>query len=116
MHSGQSADTIFCGRGRLAAMQALERHLRESNERLFDDDDDAGELEEEFPLGDGTADGEALVSCPYCGEAVEITLDPGGGAHQDYVEDCEICCQPWRVSVRYGRDGDAQVEVTALGE
>jgi len=56
------------------------------------------------------------VSCPYCGEAVEIALDPGGGTHQDYVEDCEVCCQPWRVSVQYGLDGEADVEVTALGE
>lgn len=88
--------------------------MRESDEPLYDDD--SGELEEEFPLGDGTADGEATVICPYCGEAVEITLDPGGGSQQDYVEDCEICCQPWRVSVRYDRVGGAEVDVTALGE
>lgn len=80
------------------------------------DDGDAGELDEEFPLGDGTADGEATVSCPYCGEAVEITLDPGGGAHQDYVEDCEVCCQPWRVSVQYDLDGEAHVDVSVLGD
>ncbi len=87
----------------------------DENEELYDDGD-SEELDEEFPLGDGTADAEATVSCPYCGEAVEITLDPGGGTHQDYVEDCEVCCQPWRVSVQYGLDGEAQVEVTALGE
>lgn len=89
--------------------------INDENEELYDDGD-AGELDEEFPLGDGIADGEATVSCPYCGEAVEITLDPGGGTHQDYVEDCEVCCQPWRVSVQYGLDGEAQVDVTALGE
>jgi hypothetical protein len=88
--------------------------MLESDESPYDDGSD--DLDEEFPLGDGTADGEATVSCPYCGEAVEITLDPGGGAQQDYVEDCEICCQPWRVFVRYDRDGGAEVEVTALGE
>jgi hypothetical protein len=88
--------------------------MRESSESPYDDDSD--DLDEEFPLGDGTADGEATVSCPYCGEAVEITLDPGGGSQQDYVEDCEICCQPWRVFVRYDRAGAAEVEVTALGE
>jgi hypothetical protein len=90
--------------------------MREGNGRLYDEDDEFGELDEEFPLGDGTADGSATVSCPYCGEAVEIILDPGGGAEQDYVEDCEICCQPWRVSVRYGRDGEADVQVEALEE
>jgi hypothetical protein len=48
----------------------------DNGESLFDDDD-SGEIDEEFPLGDGIADIEATVSCPYCGEAVEIALDPG---------------------------------------
>jgi len=54
---------------------------------------------------------EADVTCPYCGETVTIRLDPAGGAVQEYVEDCEICCQPWRVLVRYGRTGAATVHV-----
>ena len=93
------------------------------SEHLFDDipDPDAeidpdleAELDEDFPLGDGTAETEAVVVCPYCGEENEIALDPGGGAAQDYVEDCQVCCQPWRVSVEYGEDGGAAVFVTAL--
>jgi len=47
---------------------------------------------------------------------VEITLDPGSGTAQEYVEDCEICCQPWRVEVTYDTDGIAEVAVTALDE
>jgi Cysteine-rich CPXCG len=74
------------------------------------------DLDDEFPLGDGTAETGATVSCPYCGAPVEVKLDPGGGAMQEYVEDCEVCCQPWRVSVRYGPDGRADVSVTALEE
>ena len=89
--------------------------INDENEELYGEDG-SGELDEEFPLGDGTADGEATVNCPYCGEAVEITLDPGGGTHQDYVEDCEVCCQPWRVEVLYQTDGVADVTVTALDE
>jgi hypothetical protein len=72
------------------------------------------ELDDEFPLGDGTADLDATVECPHCGESIEITLDPGSGTEQDYVEDCEVCCQPWQVSVRYHNDGHAEVSVTAL--
>src|SRR5688572_9593073 len=34
-------------------------------------------LDEDFPLGDGTADVEAVVTCPYCGEPGMLTLDPG---------------------------------------
>jgi hypothetical protein len=80
-----------------------EYHIRES-------------LDEEFPLGDGTADTGTEVECPYCGAAVEITLDPGSGASQDYVEDCEVCCQPWQVSVRYDDEGHAEVSVSPLSE
>jgi len=73
-------------------------------------------LDDEFPLGDGTAETGSTVWCPYCGALVEIRLDPGGGAQQQYVEDCEVCCQPWQVRVSYGVDGEAAVEVTALDE
>jgi len=77
----------------------------------MDDHDD--DLDEEFPLGDGTAETEATVTCPYCGEVNEIGLDPGGGAHQEYVEDCQVCCRPWQVRVEYLPDGSATVELEA---
>jgi len=42
------------------------------------------------------------VQCPYCGERVEITIEPDvWGA---MVQDCEVCCNPWLV--RISRDGD----------
>ena len=63
-----------------------------------------------------SADTGAVVLCPYCAQAVQLTLDPGGGASQDYVEDCEVCCQPWRVRVRYDADGAADVQVIALDD
>jgi hypothetical protein len=75
----------------------------------FRDDD----LDEEFPLGDGTAETGATVSCPYCGEINEIALDPGSGTEQEYVEDCQVCCRPWRVTVRYLLGGTAEVSLQA---
>jgi len=83
---------------------------------LFRGDDDDVWLDEEFPLGDGTADTETTVQCPYCMEAVEIALDPGSGGAQSYVEDCQVCCQPWHVHVRYLEDGRADVSLTPLDE
>jgi hypothetical protein len=77
--------------------------------------DDEFDLDADFPLGDGTADIGATVQCPYCGEAIEITLDPGSGGSQEYVEDCAVCCNPWRVSVTY-HDGEADVSVVPLDE
>ena len=38
-------------------------------------------------------------TCPYCGEPVELTVDPDGGGHQVFVEDCPVCCRPWQVEV-----------------
>lgn len=37
------------------------------------------------------------LSCPYCGEPVELVIDPAGGASQSYIEDCPVCCRPWQV-------------------
>jgi hypothetical protein len=68
-------------------------------------------LDEEFPLGDGTAETGATVCCPYCGELNEIALDPGSGSEQEYVEDCQVCCRAWQVTVRYLPDGSAEVSV-----
>jgi hypothetical protein len=72
----------------------------------FDDD--------EFPLGDGTADTEIAVQCPYCAETCSIALDPGSGNSQEYVEDCPVCCQPWTVRVTYDATGTASVFLDAI--
>jgi hypothetical protein len=74
-----------------------------------------GSLDEEFPLGDGTAETHARVHCPCCGEINEISLDPGSGSRQEYVEDCQVCCRPWQVSVTYLPDGSAEVLVEDQG-
>lgn len=63
--------------------------------------------EEELP------DSSRHVSCPYCGETVELLLDSGSGETQEYIEDCEVCCQPWQVRVRYD-DGWAEVHLEVL--
>ena len=73
------------------------------------DDDIAEELSEEL----GPA---AWVSCPYCGQAVELLVDAGGGPNQEYVEDCEVCCQPWAVRVTFERQGQPAVSVTTLDD
>ena len=85
----------------------------EDEEREDGADDD---LEDEFPLGDGTVVTEADVTCPYCFESMSITLDPGSGSHQQYVEDCQVCCRPWTVFVTYDEDGEADVAIEAADE
>ena len=43
-----------------------------------------------------------VVTCPYCGEMVEIYVEPD--LRGTFIQDCEVCCKPWRVRVY--RDGD----------
>ena len=84
--------------------------MGESGEDEWDEDD---KVERNFSRGDGTAETEALVYCPHCGEPNEIALDPGSGNNQEYVEDCQVCCRPWLMYVTYDRKGNAEVEVYA---
>ena len=70
-------------------------------------------LEDEFPQGDGTAETGTVVVCPHCGETVEITLDPGSGTEQEYMEDCEVCCRPWQVTA-WREQGRLRVQVAPL--
>jgi cysteine-rich CPXCG protein len=50
-----------------------------------------------------------LVTCPYCGEAVEIYIEPD--VKGSFVQDCEVCCNPWRVRVT-GRGENRDVYIT----
>ena len=45
-----------------------------------------------------------LVTCPYCGEEIEIYVEPDTTG--TLVQDCEVCCNPWRVVV--ADDGDTR--------
>ena len=54
--------------------------------------------------------------CPYCGEPVELAIDTGGGAHQEYVEDCPVCCRPWQVEARSEAHGGWQVTLSTSDE
>jgi DNA-directed RNA polymerase subunit RPC12/RpoP len=53
------------------------------------------------------------VVCPYCGERVLIYLEPD--VHGTLVQDCEVCCNPWRVRV-HGRGEERWVEVERADE
>ena len=54
------------------------------------------------------------VTCPCCGEPglVAVETEEDGG---EFVQDCAVCCRPWRVRVTLRRDGTAEVTVDAEG-
>lgn len=67
-------------------------------------------LDDPASRGDGVADLTAQVVCPYCGEEIELAIDPGGGAVQRYIEDCEVCCRPMELTVSWDEEGTAHAE------
>ena len=40
---------------------------------------------------------EKRFKCPYCHERISMLLDCSEDGAQDYIEDCEVCCQPIQV-------------------
>jgi hypothetical protein len=51
---------------------------------------------------------EFVVTCPYCGESVDFFVE--ADVEGSFVQDCEVCCNPWRLRVT-GRDNERAVEV-----
>jgi hypothetical protein len=43
------------------------------------------------------------VTCPYCGEEVDLFVEED--VRGSFVQDCEVCCNPWLVRVRRSADG-----------
>jgi hypothetical protein len=49
-----------------------------------------------------------VVVCPYCGEEVEIYVE--SDVTGTFIQDCEVCCNPWRVRVS-GHDEDRTIDI-----
>jgi transcription elongation factor Elf1 len=41
---------------------------------------------------------EYFFQCPYCWEQISMLLDLSQN-NQNYIEDCEVCCNPIQVSI-----------------
>jgi hypothetical protein len=44
------------------------------------------------------------VQCPWCGECFDTVADTSAGSFQ-YIEDCQICCQPIELAGTVDEDG-----------
>jgi hypothetical protein len=54
------------------------------------------------PADNQRVEDEFTVQCPYCGEELSIYIEPD--VKGSFVQDCEVCCNPWRVRVAGRRD------------
>lgn len=43
---------------------------------------------------------EHVFQCPYCWEEISMLLDASVNS-QTYIEDCEVCCNPIEIYVRF---------------
>lgn len=52
------------------------------------------------------------IECPHCGETFSLAFDASEGA-AEFIVDCEICCRPMTVGLRFDRKGELTgVDVT----
>jgi DNA-directed RNA polymerase subunit RPC12/RpoP len=50
---------------------------------------------------------ETSYVCQACGEEIVIPVDLTQGGHQEYVEDCPVCCRANVIQVEIDADGNA---------
>ncbi|MEM8893101.1 MAG: CPXCG motif-containing cysteine-rich protein [Bacteroidota bacterium] len=53
---------------------------------------------------------EHFFGCPYCGEEISMLIDPSIRSQQ-YIEDCEVCCNP--IEIQYTTDYDSLTSFVA---
>ena len=53
---------------------------------------------------------ETFIGCPYCGETIGVLVDPSD-LDQEYIEDCQVCCQPFNFVVSESVNGEISVRV-----
>jgi len=49
------------------------------------------------------------VACPWCGEPQELWMDPQ--SEGEMIQDCDVCCRPWRVVVSRDEEGSLAVQL-----
>ena len=56
---------------------------------------------------------ESSIDCPYCGETIEVLLDPTDVDLQ-YIEDCQVCCRP--ITFLVSENGNDELIVSVFNE
>jgi transcription elongation factor Elf1 len=57
----------------------------------------------------------ATFHCAYCNSENVIEVDLSAGITQDLIEDCQICCRPNALQLRFDEKGTS-VQLEALAE
>ena len=55
------------------------------------------------------------MTCPYCWQAITMIIEPTEQTQQ-YVEDCEVCCNPIEVAFSLDTAGELHFTARELGQ
>lgn len=55
------------------------------------------------------------IQCPYCGESIDIAIDCSV-EHQQYIEDCSVCCRPITITATASENGIDEISVRSDDE
>jgi len=55
------------------------------------------------------------IQCPYCWEQIELSID-NSLEEQEYIEDCQVCCNPIIITVNTVLGGSPQIEARQENE
>ncbi|BCE01604.1 CPXCG motif-containing cysteine-rich protein [Marinicellulosiphila megalodicopiae] len=58
---------------------------------------------------------EKNVSCPYCGETINVIIEVLD-ENQEYIEDCQVCCRPIIFQIQIEFDESVNVYVRSENE
>jgi hypothetical protein len=78
--------------------------MPDEDDETEDDTDETNETDEIVGLED-----EATVVCPHCFESQLLVIDPETSGQ--FVQDCDVCCNPWTVTVTRDEEGALSVQV-----
>ncbi len=61
----------------------------------------------------GSLPTEAMYVCESCGERIIVPIDATEGHHQEYVEDCPVCCHSNVIRLDIYADGSTHADSLA---
>ncbi|MFN1834804.1 CPXCG motif-containing cysteine-rich protein [Balneola sp. MJW-20] len=56
---------------------------------------------------------EHIFSCPYCGSSISMELERYY-PEQEYIEDCQVCCNPILVRYKFSEDQLTEFEAGSI--
>lgn len=56
---------------------------------------------------------EHFFQCPFCWETISMLLD-SSQLKQEYIEDCEVCCNPIQIAIKFQSSQMVEFHATSV--